>query len=216
MSALFKERKFQQPESFAFTPENMQKAKEIIARYPASNQQSAVMPLLHLAARQHNGWIPTAAMDCIAEILQMPNIKVYEVANFYTMYNKQPVGKHLVQVCRTIPCWLRGAADITEACKNHLKIDLGETTADEEFTLIEVECLGACVNAPMVQINDDYYEDLTPEAMTEILKNLKNGKSVNVGSQIGRQTSAPFEADHGNDCSTKAPSNKKKKIPTKG
>jgi NADH-quinone oxidoreductase subunit E len=208
MSALFKERKFQQPENFVFTPENMLKAKEIMARYPTSNQQSAVMPLLHLAARQHNGWIPTAAMDCIAEMLQMPNIKVYEVANFYTMYNKQPTGKHLVQVCRTTPCWLRGASDITEACKKHLKIDLGETTADEEFTLIEVECLGACVNAPMVQINDDYYEDLTPETMTEILQNLKNGKLINAGSQIGRQASAPFD-----DGSSSA---KKKKSPTKG
>lgn len=191
MSGLFKERSFKQPETFAFTPDNLNIAKAIMAKYPFGRQQSAVMPLLYLAQQQNNGWVPTAAMDCIAEMLQMPPIKVYEVANFYTMYNKQPVGKHLVQVCRTTPCWLRGAEDITAACKKHLGIDVGETTVDEQFSLVEVECLGACANAPMVQINDAYYEDLTPESIIQLLDDLQAGKSVKEGSQTGRLSSEP-------------------------
>ncbi len=192
MSGLFKERHFKQPESFAFTADNLNKAKMMIAKYPADRQQSAVMPLLYLVQEQHNGWISTVAMDYIADMLQMPRIKVYEVANFYTMYNKQPVGKHLIQVCRTTPCWLRGAEGITSACKKHLDIDVGETTADEQFSLVEVECLGACANAPMVQINNDYYEDLTPDIMIKLLDDLRAGREVKVGSQIGRKSSEPI------------------------
>lgn len=208
MSGLFKERAFQQPETFAFTPDNLSKAKIIIAKYPVGRQQSAVMPLLYLAQQQNNGWICTAAMDCIAEMLHMPPIKVYEVANFYTMYNKQPVGKYLVQVCRTTPCWLRGAENITAACKKRLGIDIGETTADEQFSLVEVECLGACANAPMVQINDDYYEDLTPESMIQLLDDLNAGKPVKIGSQIGRLSSEPM-ADDAPPASKKIKSSKK-------
>ncbi|MCD6035383.1 MAG: dehydrogenase [Rickettsiales bacterium] len=183
--------KVEQPEHFAFTPENRKKADAIIAKYPAGRQQSAVMPLLDLAQRQHNGWIPRAAMDHIGEILSMPPMKVYEVATFYTMYNLKPVGKYLVQVCRTTPCWLRGSDGITAACKKSLGIGKGETTADGMFTFVEVECLGACCNAPMVQINDHYYEDLTPQAMEKMLGDLRAGKEIPQGSQTGRKRSEP-------------------------
>lgn len=193
MSEMFKKVEFEQPESFEFTKENLKLAQSIIAKYPKGKQLSAVMPLLDLAQRQHQNWIPKAAQDYIANMLQVPPIKVYEVVTFYTMYNKQPVGKHLVQVCRTTPCWLRGSDDITHACKSKLGIDVGETTKDGKFTLVEVECLGACVNAPMVQINDDYYEDLTPTLMEEVLDKLKDGKKPHIGSQCGRQGSKPTD-----------------------
>ena len=180
-----------QPANFEFTPDNMEKAKKIIAKYPAGKQASALLPLLDLAQRQHDNWLPRAAMDHVAQILEMPPIRVYEVATFYTMYNKEPVGKHLVQLCRTTPCWLRGSDGIQKACENKLGIHAGETTADGLFTLIEVECLGACANAPMVQINDDFYEDLTPESMEAILDALARGEKPKTGSQTGRQTSSP-------------------------
>lgn len=180
-----------QPKDFKFTPENMKVVESFIAKYPKGKQASAVMPLLDLAQRQHGGWIPQAAMDEIGRILDMPRIKVYEVATFYTMYNLRPVGKHHIQLCTTTPCWLRGSDDIVKACQSRLGIKLGETTDDGNFTLSEVECLGACVNAPMVQINDDYYEDLTAARMTEIIDALEKGKEVPVGSQTGRQTSCP-------------------------
>lgn len=187
-----------QPETFVF--HDMKAVEEIIARYPKGKQQSAVMPLLDLAQRlvgeagakanpPFGGWIPRAAMDEIARILSMPKIKVYEVATFYSMYNLAPVGKHLVQVCGTTPCWLCGSDKIMKACEDHLGIHSGESTKDGQFTVMEVECLGACVNAPMVQINDDFYEDLTPERMKEILIALAEGKQVPVGSQTGRRAS---------------------------
>lgn len=191
MSGMFKEVDFKQPESFKFTKENLAKAQEIIAKYPSGKQQSAVMPLLDLAQRQNDNWIPRAAMDAIAEMLDMPKMKVYEVATFYTMYNKQPVGKNLIQVCRTTPCWLRGSDELTDVCKQKLGIDSGETTKDGKFTLVEVECLGACVNAPMVQINDDYYEDLDADSMEFILNSLAAGKNPKIGSYSGRHTSEP-------------------------
>ena len=172
MSEMFKEAKFTQPEKFEFSEENLKKAKEIIAKYPEGKQQGAVMPLLHLAQKQHKNWIPKVAMDYIADLLRMQPMEVYEVANFYTMYNKQPVGKNLIQVCRTTPCWLRGADKITETCRKKLGIDTGETTEDKKFTLVEVECLGACVDAPVVQINDDYHENLDKEKMEEIIDKL--------------------------------------------
>ncbi len=189
-----------QPESFEFTKAYQKKVKEIIARYPAGRQQSAVMPLLDLVQRQvaeegaqaspaYGRWIPRAAMDHIAEILEMHPIKVYEVASFYSMYNLAPVGQHLIQVCTTTPCWLCNSDAIVEACKSHLKIGMNETTPDGKFSLMEVECLGACVNAPMVQINDDYFEDLTKEAMIEVLSLLAEGMKPQVGSQKGRKAS---------------------------
>jgi NADH-quinone oxidoreductase E subunit len=179
----------EQPESFTFTAETLEKANKIIAKYPQGRQQSAVMPLLDLAQRQNGNWLPRAAMDYVADLLEMPRIKAYEVATFYSMYNLKPIGKHFVQVCTTIPCGLVGADGVVDACKKHLGIGLGETTADGQFTLIEVECLGACVNAPMAQINDDYYEDLTPENAVALLKGLAEGKPVKVGSQTGRRGS---------------------------
>lgn len=181
-----------QPATFAFADEG--KVREIIARYPEGCQQSAIMPLLDLAQRQNQNWIPRAAMDEIARVVGVPPMKVYEVATFYSMYNLAPVGKHLVQVCTTTPCWLRGSADIMKACEKTTGCHHGDTSADGQFTLVEVECLGACVNAPMVQINDDYYEDLTPERMVEILEALRQGKDVPIGSQTGRQNSKAANA----------------------
>jgi NADH-quinone oxidoreductase subunit E len=181
----------QQPDSFDFTAENAAKAKLIIAKYPPRRQASAVMPLLDMAQRQHRNWLPQAAMNAVAEMLEMPRIRVYEVATFYTMYNLAPVGEHLVQVCTTTPCWLRGSDDVVAACKSKLVIELGETTADGKFTLIEVECLGACVNAPMMQINDDYYEDLTADSTEAVLAALAKGERPAVGPQSGRHASEP-------------------------
>ncbi|MBA8667181.1 NADH-quinone oxidoreductase subunit NuoE [Holosporaceae bacterium 'Namur'] len=193
MSSMFKEIEFEQPNFFEFTKENLKLANKIADKYPKNQQRSAIMPLLYLVQKQHNNWIPKVAMDYIASLLDIPAMQVYEVASFYTMYNKQPVGKHLVQICKTTPCWLRGSDEITEACKTKLGIDIGETTKDGKFTLVEVECLGACVNAPMVQINDDYYEDLTPELMTKVLNELERGNKPSIGSQTGRQCSSPKE-----------------------
>lgn len=175
MTSLLKEANFEQPKDFSFTSENLKKAKSIIEKYP--KKRSAVMPLLHLAQeQQQDNWISTAAMNYVAELLDMPPIQVYEVANFYTMYNKQPVGKNLIQLCRTTPCWLRGSEELKKTCKKKLGIDVGETTEDNKFTLVEVECLGACANAPIVQINNDYYEDLTPESFETILQKLSKSK----------------------------------------
>ena len=180
-----------QPASFAFTPKNRETAGRIIANYPKGREASAVLPLLDLAQRQAGGWLPLAAMDHVAEMLDMAPIRVYEVATFYSMFNTKPVGRHLIQVCRTTPCWLRGADKMTETCKKKLGIGLKETTADGDFTLVEVECLGACVNAPVVQINDDFYEDLTSERLEQLLDELKAGRKPEMGSQTGRQGSAP-------------------------
>jgi NADH-quinone oxidoreductase E subunit len=176
----------EQPASFAFTAANLDRAKEIIAKYPKGFQASAVMPLLDLAQRQNDGWLPRAAMDYVADLLELPPIRVYEVANFYTMYNLEPVGRHHVQVCTNISCWLRGSDMIVKACRDMLGIKIGETTDDGLFTLSEVECLGACVNAPMMQINDDYYEDLTEESTKAILEALRRGEAPKPGPQSGR------------------------------
>ena len=180
-----------QPATFAFSASNEKQATAIIAKYPAGRQQSAVLPLLDMAQRQHDGWLPRAAMDHVAGLLEMARIRVYEVATFYTMFNLKPVGKHFVQVCTTTPCWLRGSDEVMDACRKRLGIDAGETTDDGQFTLAEVECLAACVNAPMAQIGDDYYEDLDAESMTRILDELAAGKTPKTGPQIKRQTSAP-------------------------
>ena len=176
---------------FAWTPENETVAQKHIAKYPEGRQQSAVMPLLDLAQRQNGGHVTIEIMEYIADYLDMAPIKVQEVATFYTMYNHKPIGKHHVQVCGTTPCWLRGSDDIMVACKKRLGINKGETTDDGMFTLSEVECAGACVNAPVVAIDDDYYEDLTAESITKLLDDLSNGKDVKPGPQIDRQTSAP-------------------------
>lgn len=183
------------PQEFAFTPENRAKAQAEIKKYPTERQQSAVMALLHLAQQQNNNWLPRAAMDHVADLLGMPRVRVYEVATFYTMYNLAPVGTYHLQVCTTTPCWLRGSDQIVKTCEDHLGVKLGETTSDGKFTLCEVECLGACVNAPMMQVDtkssSTYYEDLTPENTKKILTDLANGKEVKPGPQSGRHTSEP-------------------------
>jgi NADH-quinone oxidoreductase subunit E len=184
-------------ENFQWTDENARKAKEIMARYPEGRQMSASIPLLDLAQRQvgaetnTQGWLPIPVMEFVGRELGMAYVQVLEVATFYTMFNLEPVGRYHVQVCGTTPCMLRGSDDVFEACyKRGLK--KGHTTGDGLFTLTEVECLGACANAPMVQINDDNYEDLTEESMGAILDALAAGKAPKVGPQIDRQTSCPL------------------------
>jgi NADH-quinone oxidoreductase E subunit len=177
--------------TFQFNEENQKKVATILAKYPDDRKKSAVMPLLDLAQRQNENWVSKDVIAVIAEILEMPEIKVYEVASFYTMYNLKPVGKYLLQFCKTTPCMLRGIDKIVKDCKEKLGIEMDETTLDKFFTLKEVECLGACVNAPVVQINDDFAEDLTSENFLKILEDLKAGKEFKVGSQVGRQCSAP-------------------------
>ena len=181
---------------WAWSPANAEAAKIVVARYPEGRQASAVMPLLDLAQRQvgedtnTQGWLPIPVMEAIATQLGMAYIRVLEVASFYTMYNLSPVGRYHVQVCGTTPCMLRGLDDVLAACKNH-GLQKGKTTPDGLFTLTEVECLGACANAPMVQINDDNFEDLTYDSMTAVLDALARGESPKPGPQIDRQTSAP-------------------------
>ena len=182
--------------NFAWTDENAAKTKDIIARYPPGRQQSAVMPLLDLAQRQvgaetnTQGWLPVPVIEFVAAELGMPYMRAYEVATFYTMYNLVPVGRYHVQVCGTTPCMLRGSDDVLAACKNKGMIK-GKTTPDGLFTLTEVECLGVCANAPMVQINDDNFEDLDYDIMTDILEKLANDEPVTPGPQTGRQASCP-------------------------
>ncbi|MEC9454859.1 MAG: NADH-quinone oxidoreductase subunit NuoE [Pseudomonadota bacterium] len=176
---------------FEFSPEILARANAHMAKYPENRQASAVLPLLDLAQRQNGGWVSREAMAYIAGLLDMAEIRVYEVATFYTMLNLNPVGKYLVQLCRTTPCWLCGSDDLRNACKDELGIGVGDTTDDGMFTLVEVECLGACVNAPMVQINDDFYEDLSAGRLKEIIAMLRRGEQPPTGSQTGRQTSAP-------------------------
>jgi len=180
-----------QPESFTFTKANLKTAKAIIARYPEGRQASAVLALLDLAQRQHDNWLPRAAMDAVAEMLDMPPIRVYEVATFYTMFNLAPVGRNFLQVCTTTPCWLCGSNEVLRACKDVLDIGPGESTADGSFSVVEVECLGACVNAPMLQLNDDYYEDLDYARTKALLEALKRGEAPDPGPQVARQASAP-------------------------
>ena len=164
--------------SFVFTPENQKAIEGILKKYPDGRQASAILPLLDLAQRQCGGWLPQPAIEAVATLLGMPLIRAYEVASFYTMFHLSPVGKHHVQVCRTTPCWLKGSTEIQSTCESHLTIKTGEVTPDGKFSLKEVECLGACINAPAVQINDDYFENLTPESMKQILQDLATGKPV--------------------------------------
>ena len=182
---------FEQPESFEFTPENLEQAKAHIAKYPPDRQASAVLPLLWIAQYQNGGWLPRAAMDYVAGLLEMAPIRVYEVATFYTMFNLRPVGRYLLQACTTTPCWLRGSDAVVGACERKLDIGMGGTTPDGLFTLVEVECLGACVNAPILQVNDDFYEDLDGPATEALLDKLRAGQPPPPGSVIGRQASEP-------------------------
>lgn len=182
----------QKSEQFTFTEENLKRIHALLARYPERYKRSALLPILDLAQRQAGGWLPRSALEAVATVLIMDPIDVLEVASFYTMFNLHPVGKFHIQVCGTTPCWLRGAADIRSACEQHLGIKNKEMTPDGTFSLIEVECLGACCNAPMVQINEDYYEDLTSASIIDILEKLKKGEKVKTGSQTGRKSSEPM------------------------
>jgi NADH-quinone oxidoreductase subunit E len=180
-----------QPASFAFTAENLAWAKERIAKYPEGRQASAVIPLLWRAQEQAGGWLPQKAMEHVAALLGMARIRVLEVATFYTMFNLAPVGKFHVQLCGTTPCMLRGSDALKEICHRRIGEQL-HVTADGNFSWIEVECLGACVNAPMAQINYDYYEDLTPASFETVLDAFAAGRSPKPGPQIDRQLSAPI------------------------
>ena len=180
-----------QPENFEFNPSSLEAANKIINRYPESRKQSAVMALLYIAQRQNNNWIPLAAMKYIAKFLDMPYIKVYEVATFYSMYNLSPVGKYFIQVCTTTPCMIRGANELVEACKEKISETESELSKDKSCSWTEVECLGACVNAPMMQINDDYYEDLNKEKTLEILDKILKGETPKPGSYRGRVNNEP-------------------------
>ena len=175
-----------QPDTFEFSAANQKRIEEILKKYPPERKKSAVMPLLDLAQRQHDNWIPNAAIKKIGEILEVPQIKVCEVATFYTMYNLAPVGKYFVQVCTTSPCMLRGSGKIVNLCKKFISEKEGKLSEDKKTSWIEVECLGACVSAPMMQINDDFYEDLTEETATKIFEGIKIDKLPNPGSQKGR------------------------------
>ena len=178
-----------QPASFAFTKENEAEIKKILAKYPKDRQASAVMPLLDLAQRQHDNWIPMKAIEEIANRLDMAEIRVLEVASFYTMYNLKPVGKYFLQACTTTPCMLRGSDDMMRCIKDRYDIQSGQTSSCGRFSLLEVECLGACVNAPILQVNDDFYEDLDYETTGKLLDSLEADEPLPVGSVKGRQGS---------------------------
>ena len=180
-----------QPEKFEFNDRNIELAKKMINNYPEGKQQSAVMSLLYLAQRQNNNWIPLAAMKYIAKFLNMPYIKVYEVATFYSMYNLSPVGKFFYQVCTTTPCMLRGAYKLVDVCKKKISNKENEISSDGNSSWMEVECLGACINAPMIQINDEYYEDLDEKKLENIIEETMKGKTPKPGSYRGRVNSEP-------------------------
>ena len=181
----------EQPENFEFNNSSLEAANSIVSKYPKGKQQSAVMALLYIAQRQNNNWIPLVAMKYIAKFLNMPYIKVYEVATFYTMYNLSPVGKYLVQVCTTTPCMIRGANKLVEACKEKISVNETELSSDKNCSWMEVECLGACVNAPMMQINNDYFEDLDKKKTLEVLDKILKGETPKPGSYRGRVNNEP-------------------------
>jgi NADH-quinone oxidoreductase subunit E len=181
----------QQPEFFEFTKENKDKAEKVLKKYPENRKKSAVMPFLYLAQRQNENWIPLTAMKYIAKFLEMPYIKVYEVATFYTMYNLAPVGKYFVQVCTTSPCLIRGADKVVKICKEKISKEENTLSENKLCSWLEVECLGACVNAPMMQINDDYYEDLDEKNTVEIIDSLLANKPIKSKSFRNRTSSAP-------------------------
>ena len=181
----------QQPQNFEFNTTSLEAAKTVVAKFPKDKQQSAVMALLYIAQKQNSNWIPLAAMKYIGKFLDMPYIKVYEVATFYTMYNLAPVGKHFIQVCTTTPCMIRGAYKLVEVCKEKISANENELSKDQSCSWMEVECLGACVNAPMMQINDSYYEDLDKEKTIKILNKILKGETPEPGSYRGRVNNEP-------------------------
>jgi NADH-quinone oxidoreductase subunit E len=177
---------------FELTRENLDEAGRILARYPEDRKQSALLPLLHLAQKQHGGWLPRVALDYLADFLGLPRIRVYEVASFYDMYNLVPTGRTQVRVCTTTPCWLCGSDDVVRACKEALGVEIGESTADGRFFLREFECLGACANAPVLWVDDDFYEDVDYDKTKAILEALKRGERPKPGPQNGRTASMPL------------------------
>jgi NADH-quinone oxidoreductase E subunit len=187
-----------QPKEFIFSSENLKIAEDILKKYPVKNKKSAVMPLLYLVQKQNDNWIPLAAMKFIAKYLSISYISVYEVATFYTMYNLAPVGKYFIQVCTTSPCQLRGSDKLIQACKEHISSKQGEVSKENNCSWTEVECLGACVSAPMIQINSDYYEDLDEKKTIEILKSLINDEPLKPGSFRGRKNTAPEKKQSSN------------------
>ena len=180
-----------QPEDFKFSSSSIEEANKIVSKYPEGKQQSAVMALLYIAQKQNDNWIPLAAMKYIAKFLDMPYIKVYEVATFYSMYNLSPVGKYFFQICTTTPCMLRGAYDLVKVCKNKISEKENVLSDDGKISWMEVECLGACVNAPMMQVNDDYYEDLNDKKLEEIIETIYQNKIPKPGSYSGRINAEP-------------------------
>ena len=180
-----------QPDNFKFNTNSLNNAEKIISNYPKGKQQSAVMALLYIAQRQNNNWIPLSAMKYIAKMLNMPYIKVYEVATFYTMYNLAPVGEYFFQVCTTTPCMLRGAYKLVDVCKKKISKNESTITKDGKSSWMEVECLGACVNAPMIQINEDYFEDLDPQKLEKIIDQVNNNQKLIPGSYRGRLSTEP-------------------------
>jgi NADH-quinone oxidoreductase subunit E len=181
-----------QPKEFEFSSETLEKANALLNNYPADRKQSAVIPLLWIVQKQHDNWLPLSAIKVVADFLGMPEIRVYEIVTFYTMFNLSPVGDYFIQVCGTTPCLLAGSDEIIKVCKNKIASKESTLSDDKKFSWLEVECLGACSNAPMVQINDDYFEDLTADSFTKILDNLKNGHSVKPGPQNGRFAAEPL------------------------
>ncbi len=181
----------EQPKDFKFNDQNLSIVEEILNKYPKKNKRSAVMPLLYLAQKQNKNWIPLAAMKYIAKLLSIPYISVYEVATFYTMYNLAPVGKHFVQVCTTTPCLIRGADKIVKLCKEKISPNENDISKNGNCSWMEVECLGACVSAPMMQVNENYYEDLDEKNTAKILDSLMDNKPLKPGSYRGRKNTSP-------------------------
>ena len=182
-----------QPLAFNFNSENLAKAKQIIKMYPTNFKESSIMPLLSIAQSQNNGWLPKKAIEYVSNFIEVPEIKVLEIATFYSMYNLSPVGKFHIEVCTTTPCMLRGSDSMVDLCKKKFGLEIGEITKDGLFSLGRVECLGACVNAPVVKINENYYEDLDSESLNKLLDNLKMKKKVKIGSQLKRKGSEPVK-----------------------
>jgi NADH-quinone oxidoreductase E subunit len=180
-----------QPKDFIFNDNSLKAVNKAISNYPKNRQQSAVMSLLYIAQKQNDNWIPLAAMKLIAKTLNMPYIKVYEVATFYTMYNLAPVGEYFFQVCTTTPCMIRGAYKLVDVCKKKISKNESEISKDGKFSWLEVECLGACVNSPMIQINEDYFEDLDPDKLEKIIDKINNNEKPIPGSYRGRLSSEP-------------------------
>ena len=178
---------------FKWSDENLTEIETIKSKYPDERIQSAVMPLLYLAQKQNDNWLSVECIDLISQTLNMPKIRVAEVASFYSMFNLKPVGKNLIQICRTSPCWLRGSNKITKTICDETDCDINQTSDDGLFTVVEVECLGACSNGPMIQINDEFFEDLNHKNTKHIIDNIKNNKPNKVGSQTGRSSSENAE-----------------------